>query len=38
MKSLRPFHITTRGAARLGLFLLVGGGAAFYAPTLCASG
>ena len=34
MKSLRPFHITTRGAARLGLFLLVGGGAAFYAPTL----
>ncbi|MGC1859989.1 MAG: hypothetical protein WA733_02400, partial [Methylocystis sp.] len=34
MKSLRPFHITTRGAARLGLFLLVGGGVAFYAPTL----
>src|ERR1019366_6433784 len=34
MKSLRPFHITTRGAARLGLWLLVGGGVAFYAPTL----
>ncbi|MGA3062015.1 MAG: lytic transglycosylase domain-containing protein [Methylocystis sp.] len=34
MKSLRPFHITTRGAARLGLWLLVGGGVAFYSPTL----
>ncbi len=34
MTSLRPFRITTRGAARLGLWLLVGGGAAFYAPTL----
>ena len=34
MRCLRPFHITTRGAARAGLCLLIGGGTAFYAPNL----